>query len=795
MWAGYEFRSDLEFWAGEIADAALDLSAPDRDAFFASACAGSDALLHRVRELVCVPWREPEPILDGSCRPGDVVRDCLVLRLVGRGGMGEVYRAIQRPLKRIVALKVITGGAAALAKEAASVALLNHPNIVSVYDADVKGDRPCLVMEFVEGITLREWMARRWAEGHAPPAADIRSIVRQTAAALAAAHRKGLVHCDVKPENILLVKEGSDLRVRVADFGIAKTTDSPAGPVTGTAGYLAPEQFGRNLPDPRSDIFALGVVVVELLTGRHPFAGGSIAQTYYNTLSATPAIPAGTDAGLAAVAAQALEKVPAQRYQTAEDVIAALDDADVRADATLNPLLSELPEALQRWWSRHSAGAFLALVSFAWGVASLTMSIVLGAACVRVVWASSEAPPETLEMLFGYAIEPNAGLWYLAGTSVCLLIGCGFLDAAFHALARSKAVTVPDGSTASALTRVAAANRTVFRVLTPLIVAAATAFVVIPEIGLRREHAFGWVQSDLTGDLVGTTYESLHETGRIGDLPLVAGLCPNCPVRVTAVFNRRDRFVPPSRVGFGAFLAVALGHQAVLTAFLIWIGAKVLFLFWILSTALLGGGRHGVRLLPDFQDQDDFRFGLGRMDNVYYAILALVLAGAVGLSLQAIANIEKGTYFLAGDPAPALFGQAVLLLATLALLAALLLTPACVFVYLTIRAVDEELSRLSTRRRLLDDRLAATRSTDEREGIRHELEAVAQRRLIAKKQTLLPLRRPAFLILLGASVAMLVVLPVIVQRYRSQEASGPNGAHAIAGPVCEISGNPQPRLR
>ena len=135
MWASYEFHDDLDSWATELADAALDVAEADRERFLVAVCAGSERLLDRVRALLQHPWREATAAV-GACRPGDIIRDCVVLRLVGRGGMGEVYRAIQRPLTRIVALKVITGDVVMLAREATSAALLNHPNIVTVHDAD-----------------------------------------------------------------------------------------------------------------------------------------------------------------------------------------------------------------------------------------------------------------------------------------------------------------------------------------------------------------------------------------------------------------------------------------------------------------------------------------------------------------------------------------------------------------------------------------------------------------------------------------------------------------------------------
>ncbi len=766
MWAGYTFSSDLESWAIEVADAALDLTGSTRESFLRTACDGADRLLARVRELLLQPWREPESAASGLCAPGEI---------------------------RIVALKIITSDASGVAHEAATVAKLHHPNIVTVHDADLTGPRPCLVMEFVEGISLRAWIDGRMRQAEPPPAATTRTIVRQTAAALAAAHKCGLVHCDVKPENILLVKNGADYIVRVADFGIARRSGTMAGPVIGTPGYVAPEQFERSRPDPRSDIFALGTILYELLAGVHPFVGPSVAETYYNTLSRPAVLPGNVDGSLRAVARRALEKRPQDRYQTAEEFIADLDfGVGAAVGVELNPLLSEFPMGARRWWSHHSAGALLALVSSAWGLVSLAVSVAVGTACVRVLWASSAAPHDTAEMLFGYAIEPNAGLWYLVGTSLCLLVGCWFLEAAFRAIGRTQALSVIGEGSPDSMTRIAALNRSIFRVVTPAIVVAATAFVAVPELAFRHGHAFGWVQADLSQEVAGASYESLRQAGKIGELPMVAALCPNCPVIVAAVANGRPALTPPPSLAFAVFLGVALFHQVILATFLLWIGAKVLFYFWLLSTALLGGGRHGLRLNPDFRDEEDYRFGLGRLDNVYYAILVLVVLGSIGLGLQAIANISKGTYLLVGDPAPALFGQAVLLLGTLAALTVVLATPVAVFVFLTMRSVDEELGRLSRQRRDAEARLAAAHTAADRERVHFELETIAKYRTAARKQSLLPWRQPLFLTLLAACLATLLVLPVTVQRYRD---SAPRGvaARSLSSTVCELVGNPRPR--
>jgi len=787
VWAGYEFHETLEFWATEIADAALDLPQDEREPFAATVCAESTDLLSRTRALLAHPWREPNPNHLGVCRPGEVVRDCVVLRLVGRGGASEVYRAIQRPLKRIVALKVISGDPASLAREASNAALITHPNVVAVYDADPQGPRPCIVMEFIDGVTLRTWIERQRRRGRSSPADELRSILRQTVLALEAAHQRGVVHCDVKPENILLLKAGPEYVVRVTDFGIARRRETTRGPAIGTPGYIAPEYLSGGFPDARADLFAVGVVLYELLTDHHPFAGRSVAETFYNTLSAVPEFPADIDPTLATIARKALQKDPARRYQNAEGLLIDLDvPADATSEGSCNPLLSEWPERAQRWWTRHSSGAVFALASLVWGCVSLLASVGLGASCVRVFWAPDGAVRPAQQMMFGYAVEPNAGVWYVIGVCAAILVGCGFLEAAHHGLLRTRTLTTTDTRGPDALSRVAATNRVVFRAVTPTIAVLALLFVAVPELVHRLDHAFGWVQADQTGNYIGAHYEDLKRRGRIGDVPSLATLCDGCPVRVAAVFNQTDAFRPPPTPWFRAFLVLALSHQVVFTAFAGWIAAKALFFFWMLSTALVGRATHGLRLVPDFADTDDFRFGLGRMDNVYYAILWAIALGGVGLWLQAAANVTKGTYFLGGDPSPALFGQAVTLLALLTVFAVALLTPVCVFLFLNVRAVDGEMARLSAARRALEAQLREAPRPEDQARLRAELNDLTVRRANAKKQTLLPIRRPSFVALLVVCLLLLLALPLSI---RALGRAGNPAGNAISELVCSISGN------
>jgi serine/threonine protein kinase len=236
-----------------------------------------------------------------------------ILELIGRGGMGAVYKARQPSLDRLVALKILPPGVAADAgfaerftREARALARLSHPNIVVVYDFGQAAGMPFFVMEYVDGPNLREL-----ERGGKLDPREAMQIIPQICEALQFAHDEGIVHRDIKPENILLDKKG---RVKIADFGIAKLvgqTTVPdaaltgAGDVVGTLNYMAPEQREKPLTvDHRADIFSLGVVFYELLTGELPI--GKFAP---------PSKVARVDVRLDEVVVRALEKEPARRYQ------------------------------------------------------------------------------------------------------------------------------------------------------------------------------------------------------------------------------------------------------------------------------------------------------------------------------------------------------------------------------------------------------------------------------------------------------------------------------------------------
>lgn len=258
---------------------------------------------------------------------------------IARGGMADVWEAHDEVLTRPVAVKLLLphlaadgGFHARFHQEALSAARLSHSHIVSIYDTCSSEDAEAIVMELVRGPTLREVLDKR---GALPPVRAI-SIARQVADALAHAHDCGLVHRDVKPGNILLSDDG---RVLVSDFGIAKAAEgdgdlTDVGEVVGTAKYLSPEQVeGRDL-DGRSDVYALGVVLYEMLCGRPPFDGPTSTSTALARLTTEPLRPRQVRAGLSRelddVVMKAMARRPDDRYASAAELCTALDGLDMR---------------------------------------------------------------------------------------------------------------------------------------------------------------------------------------------------------------------------------------------------------------------------------------------------------------------------------------------------------------------------------------------------------------------------------------------------------------------------------
>ncbi len=260
---------------------------------------------------------------------GEVLLDRYELQeLVGSGGMSSVYRAHDRLLDRMVALKVLHEHyrgdpeyVERFRREARSVAVLSHPNIVTVIDRGEEGDAQFIVFEYVDGENLKRLIARE----QPLPVARALSLALQIARGLSFAHRNGLVHRDVKPQNILLNGDG---QAKVTDFGIARAIDLPrgmtqTGTVLGTSDYIAPEQAQGQRVDEQTDVYSLGVVLYELLTGEVPFPGENfvaIAMRHINdpppsVRAVRPDVPPRVDAAVQ----RAMAKRPEDRFPTMAD--------------------------------------------------------------------------------------------------------------------------------------------------------------------------------------------------------------------------------------------------------------------------------------------------------------------------------------------------------------------------------------------------------------------------------------------------------------------------------------------
>jgi eukaryotic-like serine/threonine-protein kinase len=255
-----------------------------------------------------------------------------IQRKLGAGGMADVYLAEDQELGRRVAIKILNSRHGnddqfieRFRREAKNAAALNHPNIVSIYDRGEAEDTYYIAMEFLDGRTLKELIVSR---GAAPINVAI-EYARQILSALRFAHRHGIVHRDIKPHNVLVDGEG---RVKVTDFGIARAGTSQmteTGSIVGTAQYLSPEQARGGEVDPRSDLYSLGIVLYELLTGKTPFDGETPVEIAMKHLSATPKPPSklrpDVPPELDMVVLRALAKNPDERYQSADEMEADLD--------------------------------------------------------------------------------------------------------------------------------------------------------------------------------------------------------------------------------------------------------------------------------------------------------------------------------------------------------------------------------------------------------------------------------------------------------------------------------------
>ncbi|HKA00968.1 MAG TPA: protein kinase, partial [Candidatus Solibacter sp.] len=315
-----------------------------------------------------------------SLSPGSRLGPYEIVGPLGAGGMGEVFRARDPRLGRDVALKVLPeifardeSRRARFSQEARAAGALNHPGIVAVYDIGFEDGAFYMVTELVEGPTLRALME----EGRIPHRRMI-DLSTQVAEALAAAHTAGITHRDLKPENIMVNQEG---RAKILDFGLAKHI-APAptasaegatatvaitqeGAVLGTMGYMAPEQIRGKPADARTDIFSLGLVMYEMLSGLRAFQRDTSADSISALLREDPAdLPPVTPPGLVQIVNRCLEKEPARRFQSASDLAFSLRSLSAGGSATTQH--TAVPFRPRNWLPWTVAAAGLAIGAAGW---------------------------------------------------------------------------------------------------------------------------------------------------------------------------------------------------------------------------------------------------------------------------------------------------------------------------------------------------------------------------------------------------------------------------------------------
>ena len=335
-----------------IYHAALSREPDDRSAYVAEACEGDEELEREVTSLLRQDVSKSafldhpaEEALGTSPSParhrefdsplGKTLLHYRVVEKLGEGGMGVVYKAEDTKLRRTVALKFPPIGTVSgepdqerFLREAQAAAALNHPNICTVHDIDEADGQPFIAMELIEGRSVREKLAKRPLRLE-----EALDIAVQAARGLAAAHEAGIVHRDIKSANLMVTRQG---QVKVMDFGLAQVRDrshlTKTGTTLGTAAYMSPEQALAKETDHRTDIWSLGVVLYEMLTGRLPFGGEVEAAIAYAVVNVEPEPPTALRSGLPVeldrIIDKALAKDPRERYQHVEEMIVDLRALD-----------------------------------------------------------------------------------------------------------------------------------------------------------------------------------------------------------------------------------------------------------------------------------------------------------------------------------------------------------------------------------------------------------------------------------------------------------------------------------
>ena len=350
------------------------------------------------RNTVAAPVRLPEP--EGPAAPREIA-NYEILREIGRGGMGVVYHARDRRLQRLVALKMILAGGFAsevqrqrFQREAELAARVQHPNIVQVYEAGVYEGHPFLVMEWVSGVTLADRMGTDpWSVHNAA------RLIETLARAIESAHGKGVVHRDLKPSNILLQTDAggepsgplAGMVPKIADFGLARLIEgaerlTTTGVALGTPEYMAPEQASKGaVVGPRADVYALGAVLYQLLTGRPPFRGDTPMEVLQALASVDPVAPRRLrprlERDLETITLKALEKEPSRRFATAGAMA-----EDLRRFLAGEPILARPPTAWERLakWSRRRP----ALAALTAALAAVTVVAFIG---ITALWIEAAA--------------------------------------------------------------------------------------------------------------------------------------------------------------------------------------------------------------------------------------------------------------------------------------------------------------------------------------------------------------------------------------------------------------------
>lgn len=310
-----------------------------------------------------------------------------IIELIGSGGMANVYKALCHRLNRYDAVKIMRDETAANTElrrrfraESQAVAMLSHPNIVSVYDVSHSDDVEYIVMELIDGITLKQYLQKK----SVLDPSEVLDFTIQTAKALEHAHSKGIIHRDIKPQNIMLLKDGM---IKVADFGIASlenTIEENNGETVGSVHYIAPEQARGEAPDARSDIYSLGIVMYEMLTGKLPYVGNSdveVAVKHMNTDPVTPRdIVPSIPEELERICLKAMNSNIDERYQSASEMLADLEEyksqslaAHVLEDSEAVLIDSEEPPRRRAKRSRRSKK--IALSS---GILAVLLFVIIG---------------------------------------------------------------------------------------------------------------------------------------------------------------------------------------------------------------------------------------------------------------------------------------------------------------------------------------------------------------------------------------------------------------------------------